>query len=174
MKQIAFNTQASQDKFELWKLLELLKLNPPKKILEIGVDKGFLCKTWLDAFPKAEVIGVDNNEAALQFNGFLLLVGDSHDPDVRNRTIDHGPQYDLIFIDGDHTYEGVRKDFEMYGPLITPGGIIAFHDIKRYPGQYEGVEVMKFWDECRQKWANIEIWNGVLNKDAPGIGCLFL
>ncbi len=35
---------------------------------------------------------------------------------------------DLLFIDGDHRYEGVMADFLLYAPLVRPGGIIAFHD----------------------------------------------
>jgi hypothetical protein len=35
----------------------------------------------------------------------------------------------FLFIDGDHTYEGVKKDFEMYSNLVGEGGVIAFHDI---------------------------------------------
>ncbi|MCT7989219.1 TylF/MycF/NovP-related O-methyltransferase [Laspinema olomoucense] len=33
-----------------------------------------------------------------------------------------------IFIDGDHSYEGVRKDVLNYYPLLAPGGILVFHD----------------------------------------------
>jgi len=44
---------------------------------------------------------------------------------------------DFLFIDGDHTYEGVEGDFEMYSPLVRRGGIIAFHDI--VPGPPENV-----------------------------------
>jgi predicted O-methyltransferase YrrM len=36
---------------------------------------------------------------------------------------------DLIFIDGDHSYEGVKQDFEIYAPLVRSDGLIAFHDI---------------------------------------------
>lgn len=36
--------------------------------------------------------------------------------------------FDFIWIDGDHTYEAVRQDYEDWLPLITQGGIIAFHD----------------------------------------------
>jgi predicted O-methyltransferase YrrM len=40
-----------------------------------------------------------------------------------------GRKVDFLFIDADHSYEGVKKDFEMYSPLVRKGGIIAFHDI---------------------------------------------
>ena len=35
---------------------------------------------------------------------------------------------ELIFIDGDHSYEGVKLDFDLYFPKVIDGGIIAFHD----------------------------------------------
>ena len=35
---------------------------------------------------------------------------------------------DFLFIDGDHTYEGVKRDFEMCSLLVRKGGIIAFLD----------------------------------------------
>jgi predicted O-methyltransferase YrrM len=35
---------------------------------------------------------------------------------------------DLLFIDGGHTLNVVRKDIELYVPLVKPGGIVAFHD----------------------------------------------
>ncbi len=34
----------------------------------------------------------------------------------------------FLFIDGDHSIEGCRSDFELYSPKIVPGGFIAFHD----------------------------------------------
>jgi cephalosporin hydroxylase len=60
-----------------------------------------------------------------------LMVGDSHSPEfggrvreaLGNRTVD------FLFIDGDHTEAGVEADFRDYGPLVRPGGFIAFHDI---------------------------------------------
>ena len=35
---------------------------------------------------------------------------------------------DLLFIDGDHSYEGVKKDFELYSKLLNPNGLILIHD----------------------------------------------
>jgi predicted O-methyltransferase YrrM len=36
--------------------------------------------------------------------------------------------YDLILVDGDHTYDGVRQDIVDYYPLLSPGGVMVFHD----------------------------------------------
>lgn len=35
---------------------------------------------------------------------------------------------DILFIDGDHSYEGVRHDFEAFRPWLTPEALVAFHD----------------------------------------------
>lgn len=43
------------------------------------------------------------------------------------------PNIDLLFIDGDHRYESVLRDFRLWSPLVKPGGVIAFHDY-RPPG----------------------------------------
>jgi hypothetical protein len=41
---------------------------------------------------------------------------------------------DVLFIDGDHSYEGVKLDFELYSKLISQKGIIIIHDTD---GEYE-------------------------------------
>lgn len=42
---------------------------------------------------------------------------------------------DFLFIDGDHTYEGVNMDWELWAPLVGTGGIVALHDSRAYPGR---------------------------------------
>ena len=57
-----------------------------------------------------------------------------------------GRKLDLLFIDGDHTFDGVKADYELYSGFVRPGGVIAFHDIQ--PGyEQAGVEVSRFWKE---------------------------
>ncbi len=39
-----------------------------------------------------------------------------------------GRPIDLLFIDGDHSYEGVRRDWELFSPFVAPHGVVVFHD----------------------------------------------
>jgi cephalosporin hydroxylase len=88
----------------------------------------------------------------------VLLRGDSHDPALaaRLRKLLAGRPVDVLFIDGDHRYEGVKADFETYSPLVRPGGLVAFHDIVPDPGQ-EGMEVSRFWREISARHPSAEL-----------------
>lgn len=51
----------------------------------------------------------------------------------------------MIFIDGDHSYEAVRRDIELFLPHIVPGGVVAFHDYHNaeFGGVQRAVEEVK-------------------------------
>lgn len=51
-----------------------------------------------------------------------LIVGDSRTVEVDTGNVD------LVFIDGDHSYEGVRNDFERFGRRVRKGGAVLFDD----------------------------------------------
>jgi hypothetical protein len=52
-------------------------------------------------------------------------------------TMTDGGHYDLVFIDGDHSYDAVHEDIETATRLLTPGGCIAFHDYRKTPGEHD-------------------------------------
>lgn len=60
-----------------------------------------------------------------------IVQGDSHSPDILKQVKDilAGRTADYLFIDGDHSYNGVKADYETFSPLVRVGGIVAFHDI---------------------------------------------
>ena len=65
---------------------------------------------------------------------------------------------DLLHIDGFHTYEAVRHDFETWLPKLSPEAIVLFHDTQV---RKEDFGVYKFWEELRQLFPdNIEFLHG--------------
>lgn len=61
---------------------------------------------------------------------------------------------DLIFIDGDHSYEGVKQDFELCAPYLSPNALVLFHDSawEHYPDHMsarEGMGVPQFLHELQ-------------------------
>lgn len=78
-----------------------------------------------------------------------LLFGRSQSEEMVTAAKKLGP-FDAIFIDGDHTYDAVRNDWELYSPMATK--CVAFHDIIGKPP----VQVPALWNELKQKHRTIE------------------
>lgn len=79
-----------------------------------------------------------------------MITGDSHSVESLDkvRGLLAGEMLDFLFIDGDHSYEGVKQDFEMYRKFVRSGGWIAFHDIKNTEHhRHRDCYVAQFWDE---------------------------
>lgn len=176
-----------QRKEEISELLRLIEKNRPRVVLEIGTAKGgtlFLFCEFSD--PKATVVSVDlpagypkwkiplYQSFAGDEQSIHLIRSDSHDRRTleKIRVILGGRPIDFLFVDGDHTYEGVKQDFMMYGPLVRNGGLIAFHDIIAGPPELAG-EVHRFWEEVKENFKYIEF---VKNRDghAFGIGVIYI
>lgn len=176
MRDIADKSGASQGAEEMYWLLINTALIKPKVILEIGVHLGHSLKAWNDAFKPKTLVGLDNetNDTLNSYmeNGELgnckIVYGDSHDDKTGEKVVEalESQFVDFLFLDGDHTYDGVRKDFEMYAPLVRKGGIVAFHDacIKNHPL----VQVYKLLDELETVGRKITRYHN----DANGVGIL--
>jgi len=177
---------------EILELAELVVKLKPRRVLEIGTYNGGTLYTWCQlALEDAEIISIDlpgglfgggyPKWRAVLYQHFRkprqklhLVRGDSHDPNILEEVekILGGEKLDFLFIDGDHSYEGVKKDFEMYSPLVRSGGIVAFHDIVPRPPENVG-GVPRFWSEVKSRFKHIEIvkdWH----QGGYGIGVLFL
>jgi predicted O-methyltransferase YrrM len=173
---------------ELTAFAKIVRAKRPKRVLEIGTARGgmfwLLCRLAaqdgilisLDLPSDERFSGGDQQAldlAPMKSTGQTVysIAGNSHSPEMpdRIRNILNGKFLDLLFIDGDHTYGGVRSDYQMYLPLIRPGGLVAFHDIVKTP--WEGCEVDRFWAELeRQQDLNPRAIIGHFRSQWGGIG----
>ena len=168
---------ALQKVAELAPFLALVEKLKPQTIVEIGICKGGTLAALSEvAAEGALLVSVDLPGG--DFGGgyteadvprlrelthrcrLVPILGDSHSPETleRARTALAGREVDVLFIDGDHSYEGVRADFEMYAPLVRAGGLIAFLDIAEHPAVPE-CQVHLFWRELAGESRTLELFD---------------
>ncbi|MCL4480809.1 MAG: class I SAM-dependent methyltransferase [Candidatus Thermoplasmatota archaeon] len=173
-----YNIRPMQDKAEFAGFVTYLRSRCTNlsKIMEIGTANGgtlFLFSQL--AKPGGTVISVDKynfpNWKKNLFRSFsdkvkiILIKGSSMDPnllDIINSQVCN-EKLDLLFIDADHTYLGVKRDFYRFAPCVKDGGIIAFHDI--IPGRGNGVPA--FYEELKSNYESVDFksktfgWAGI-------------
>jgi predicted O-methyltransferase YrrM len=178
-----------QIKSEITGLCRIVQEASPNVIVEIGTANGGTLFLFNRIANPEKIISVDLPQGS--FGGgypfwkipFLKALGkkhviqliraDSHSEEtlLETKTRLKGSEVDFLFIDGDHTYEGVKKDFQAYSPMVRKGGIVAFHDIVTHDPTV-GCEVDRFWNEIKQSYRHIEIVEEKQQKWA-GIGVLY-
>lgn len=154
--------EISENKYKIqqkkWEWVEFLKYISDKNIkniLEIGCYDGgstfSLCHfaenmITIDEFnpPRFDITPM---KAACNYE---YIANTSHSIEVFNYVKQKMNSVDLLFIDGDHSYEGSLKDYIMYQELLKDGSYVAFHDIVNSEDHRRaGCGVCKTWTEVR-------------------------
>ncbi len=181
-----------QKRDELLGLLDQVALLEPRAICEIGAASGgTLCALSHAATESATVISIDRDFTAARLKALpqlgrprqhvTCIAGDSHEAAVYSdvASLLGDDRLDVLFIDGDHTYAGVKADFEIYCGFVRPGGLIGFHDIvpdynTRFgiatPADSGGVPT--FWEELKQQFPETREIVEAPGQDGYGIGLL--
>ncbi|WP_395750198.1 class I SAM-dependent methyltransferase [Prosthecobacter sp.] len=159
----------------------------PACVLEIGTAKGATLLAWCRIASK-KIVSVDlpggihgGGYPAIKqklYQEFLFdrpevsltcIQDDSHSEQTRQQAevALAGMKLDILFIDGDHSYKGVKRDFELWSPLVKSEGYVVFHDILRHK-HVEKCEVDQLWTELKVRFPFFEFvedpdqgWGGI-------------
>jgi Methyltransferase domain len=156
-----------QKRSEIVAFMEYVASAKPEVIVEIGVARSGTSYLLCNSSPCVRLfIGIDyfvRNGARLRaFTSSKLDVHAINGASCADSTLSalekylNGRKIDLLFIDGDHRYDGVKRDLLRYLPFLAPQGRVAFHDIippfRDGNGNYVNdwvIEVHKLWGEIK-------------------------
>lgn len=170
-------------------VIKHIKINQPLHILEIGVHTGgfairMLSQLSKSNLAKATYTGVDlfsemqtseNHKAEISMwpdsrNNVLKKITDSASDTKINLVqstsfeflVNDKNKYDLIFIDGGHSYETVKSDWELSSKLLSDQGVIFFDDFTSKNGAVNsGFGISKVVKEIDTNIWNVKIFNNV-------------
>lgn len=107
--------------------------------------------------PITEDVVVENlSRVGATPDDYEIIVGLSEDPAVRGQL--ERRQFDVVVIDGDHSYDGVRRDFENYAGHVVANGFVIIDD---YRGP-SWPDVTKYVDETVFTDSRFEVVTGEL------------
>jgi predicted O-methyltransferase YrrM len=151
---------------EFMELVENEKLvSDPCRFLEIGVFEGRTAHHMLTKYPTLQYMGIDNwpvydeekkrrckelfERSIHGYRDRAILI----EVDSPEALINLPVSFDLIYVDGDHTYKGTLLDAILSWELLSPYGYMVFDDVKHptYPGIKKAVnEFIKRQTQKRQ------------------------
>lgn len=142
-------------------VLQSLSASVPENglLVEIGAAWGFSAARMAETCPDgAKIISIDpwtlapQKQQAEREKRYLETTAHVKDKVVPVKSFSqdfdlsildkYGGEIDLLFIDGDHSFRGVKNDYEKFSPKIKNGGVIVFHDYNEKGAEW----VTKFVD----------------------------
>jgi hypothetical protein len=119
----------------------------PQRVLEIGIGGAASTLAFAEALRlngRGRLISIDLDDALIQRAQLLLKIhglsrlstiirGKSTDLATKKQVVEQASQVDILFIDGDHSFAGCRADFVRYRDLLSPKGLVLFHDTGPFP-----------------------------------------
>jgi predicted O-methyltransferase YrrM len=110
-------------RYPLWLLRDKKQL----KGVEIGVMYGTHAKNIMKKLDMAFLFGIDPNPKCEGKQNWYIIEEESQNYEMVDEFFSYG-ELDFVYIDGDHSYEAVKKDIQMMYYRVKHGGLVAGHD----------------------------------------------
>jgi predicted O-methyltransferase YrrM len=133
-------------------MASIIKMGKYMTVLEIGVFEGETTQHLIKALPKGgQYVGIDINDYRTDATKLYMaeggkaidfILGNSLE-ELNNLPKNH---FDLIFVDGDHSFEHVIQEFKLVEKLVARGGVIVYHDTIHLDGPRKLVEYASYFN----------------------------
>ena len=127
-------------------LASLIKMSKYMTVLEIGVFEGETTQHLIKALPKGgQYVGIDINDYRTDATKLYMAEGGKSIDFILGNSLDElnklpKNHFDLIFVDGDHSFGHVLQEFKLVEKLVSRGGVITYHDTIHLDGPRKLVE----------------------------------
>lgn len=105
-------------------------------------------------FYKDDIFNEINNYNEKEYSSFSHLIRKTFEEGLSNFK---DGSIDLLHIDGFHSYEAVKKDFETWLPKLSDRGVVVLHDTFIKDSDFG---VWKFWEEISGRYPSFEFYHG--------------
>ncbi len=156
---------------------DLVAAMRPKILVELGTHNGLSFYTFCQSMVEHDVDGVCYAVDCWEGDDHTGAYGEDTFEQVNEHTREHyrGVAYllrmyfeeaarqfdadsvDILHIDGLHTYEAVRDDFETWYPKVRPGGLVLFHDVE---ARIKDFGAWKYWSELETRYNTFKFNHG--------------
>lgn len=167
-----------QNVIELNKLLGYVSDLSPNVVLQVGIENGKFLTIMDELFHPELMIGVDASSEK-NHSSATMITGDVLHLDTYQKVLETlgEKKVDFLFLSHDRTWAGMKKEYQMFSPLVRKGGIIAMDSIRQNSPAYNmaGIETWRVWTSIirdnRLKY--FEFWDIGNNGYGPGIGMYY-
>jgi len=158
-KCLDYNIEQKPEEFK--QFLEVLSNQKNKRYaLEIGSNYGGTSYALCHIYDYVISLDIKHHEnfdrIKEEFPNYSYIISDSTLNDTVKIIKNLGIEFDFIFIDGDHSYDGVKNDYDKYKQFLSHDGFLGFHDIiPSEETEKYNIFVHKFFNELKETYNEV-------------------
>jgi len=135
-------------------------------IINIGVSWGASVHCLYAGAPNTNIVGIDIDYLTRPVRGAEYLPINVNFIIADSARLKYDEPVHLVFVDGDHSYNGVKGDIDNWSPRVVAGGLMVFHDYNPQPKDAERLAGVKQaideWYNQAQGWREVDTTRSII------------